>query len=254
MRAVRAVRQTRIGPLGWGLLGFRLLLMVLLLLLCAPLHLLWRMLGLSRFWPRLFLSGVSAIAGLHIKRIGRARKGALLISNHVTWLDIPALAEASGSAFVAHDGLAEYPLLKWLCEMNDTVFVARHDRNSVAGQVAQVREAVAYAGTVTLFPEGTTNNGTDLHPFKSALLSAIVPLPEGIAVQPVLMAYHDAPDISWVGEEPGMDNVKRVLARLRPVKLDIHFMEPLSGDDLTDRKTIAAAAHNAISAAMARQA
>lgn len=250
MAPAQAVSAKKISPLGWALLVFRLILMALLLLLCTPLHLLWRVLGLGRLWPRIFLSSISAIAGLHIKRIGKASKNTLLISNHVTWLDIPALAEASGSAFVAHDGLTEFPLLKWLCEMNDTVFVARHQRSSVTEQIEQVRAAMAEAGPVTLFPEGTTNDGTQLHPFKSSLLSAIVPLPEGMAVQPVLLAYHDVPNVSWVGEEPGLDNFKRILARFRPVKLDIHFLEPLSGDDLRDRKTVAAASEKAISRAM----
>lgn len=252
MAATQALDEPKIGPLGWALLVFRLILMLLLMTLCVPFHLLWRALGLDRFWPRLFLSAVGSVSGLHIKRIGKARKNALLISNHVSWLDIPALAEASGSAFVAHDGLAEFPFLKWLCEMNDTVFVSRHDRGSIADQVEQVRGAVIHAGTVTLFPEGTTNDGTDLHPFKSALLSAIVPLPVGTVVQPVLLAYHDAPHVSWVGEEPGLDNVKRILARFRPIKLDIHFLEPLAGEDLQDRKTIAIASQKAVASAMKR--
>ena len=77
---------------------------------------------------------------------------------------------------------------------------------------------MAERGALTLFPEGTTSDGTGLLPFKSSLLSALDPLPPGAVVQPVLLAYEDAARIAWVGEEHGLDNFKRILARLRPVR------------------------------------
>jgi 1-acyl-sn-glycerol-3-phosphate acyltransferase len=247
-----ALPAPRIRPLGWGLIAFRLTLMLLMLVLCAPLHLLWRIVGGGRWWPRVFLSSIGMIAGLHLRIEGRPAKGAFLLANHVSWLDIPALAHATGSAFVAHDGLAAFPFLKWLCEMNDTVFIARHDRASIAEQVLQVRAAMEESGNLTLFPEGTTSDGTGLLPFKSSLLSALDPLPAGISVQPVLLAYEDAARIAWVGEEHGLDNFKRILARLRPIRLTLHFLPPLAGDALDDRKAIAAAARIEIASALAR--
>ena len=177
----------------------------------------------------------------------RVKHGAVFICNHVSWLDVPALAGASGAAFVAHDGLAAVPVLKWLCEMNDTVFVARHDRTSVAEQVAQVRAAIAQTSALAVFPEGTTSDGTGLLPFKSSLLSALDPLPDGIAVQPVLLDYGaDVPEIAWIGDEDGLDNFKRILARGRPIHLTLHFLAPLAGMALHDRKTMAAAARSAM--------
>ena len=247
-----ALLARRIHLLGWGLIGFRLLLMAVLLLVCTPLHLLWRTLGFGRWWPRVFLSGIGLIAGLHLRIEGRPVKGALLLANHVSWLDIPALAHATGSAFVAHDGLAAFPFLKWLCEMNDTVFIARHDRKSIAEQVQQVRDAMAGRGCLTLFPEGTTSDGTGLLPFKSSLLSALDPLPPGAIVQPVLVAYEDAARIAWVGEEHGLDNFKRILARLRPVRLTLRFLAPLEGGALADRKVISATARSRLVESLAR--
>lgn len=248
----QALSAPRIGALGWALIAFRLLLMILMLVLCTPLHLLWRSLHLGRWWPRVFLSAIGHIAGLQIRTEGRPIKGALLLSNHVSWLDIPALANTTGSAFVAHDGLAAFPFLKWLCEMNDTVFIARHDRARIAEQVKRIRAAMAERGCLTLFPEGTTSEGTGLHPFKSSLLSALDPLPEDVAVQPVLLAYDEPECIAWVGDEHGLENFKRIIARLRPVRLTIEFLPPLQGRALTDRKTISTAARDAIAAAMGR--
>ncbi|WP_340589342.1 lysophospholipid acyltransferase family protein [Erythrobacter alti] len=241
----------RISPLGYGLIALRLFVMVALLLICVPLHYLWRLLGLDRTWPRVFLAGVGMAAGLHLRRHGKRVPGALLLSNHVSWLDILALSHAANSAYVAHDGLAQFGFLKWLCSMNETVFIARDRRTDVSHQADAIRAAMDHGGTLTLFPEGTTSDGTGLLPFKSSLLGALEPLPEGAVVQPVLLAYADVPDIAWVGDEPGLDNFKRVLARLRPVRLDVHFLAPLAGDELANRKTMTAAARERLVQALA---
>ena len=231
----------------------RIICMAALLVVCIPLHYFNHLLRIPNPWPRIFLGGVAWICGVELAYRGKkARSGTFLIANHVSWIDVPALAAASGSAFVGHDGLASMPLLEWLCRMNRTVFIARHDRTSVAQQVEAVRAALSDSGALTIFPEGTTSDGTGLLPFKSSLLSAFEPLPAGIAVQPVLLDYGaEAADIAWVGEEHGLDNFLRILARARPVQLTIHYLPVLRGADLHSRKTIAAAAREAIGRALA---
>lgn len=246
--AAAAAPPRAIPLLGRIAIALRLGTMLGWLVLCVILHYCWRILRAASPWPRRFLGGIAWLAGVEITVAGmRPRRGAFLVANHVSWIDIPAIAGATGSAFVAHDGLASVPLLRWLCRLNDTVFVARHDRTSVADQIEQVREAIRDTGALTIFPEGTTSDGTGLLPFKSSLLSALEPLPAGIALQPLWLDYGvEAADIAWVGEEHGLANFLRILARSRPIRLTLHFLPPLSGEALTNRKTIAAAASRAI--------
>ncbi|ANU07565.1 lysophospholipid acyltransferase family protein [Paraurantiacibacter namhicola] len=252
-QASETVAVTRaIGPLGWVLVTLRVAMLGVLLITFAPLHLIWRALGRGRFFASNFLGAVSFVCGISIREHGRRVPGAMQLANHVSWMDIPALARASGSAFVAHDGLAAFPFLKWLCEMNDTVFVARHKRTSVTEQVEQLREAMRGKGTLTLFPEGTTSDGTGVLPFKSSLLSALDPLPEGMAVQPVVLEYGGVPDTAWV-EESGPQNFKKILARTRPVQLDIHFLPELTGAQAANRKVMAQVAQEAIAAKLAAE-
>lgn len=237
-------------------IAVRLAVMLVWLGFCVCLYYLWRIALRHNPWPRIFLGGIAWIAGTEMCVTGlRSTRGAFILANHVSWLDIPAIAAVTGSAFIAHDGLSAVPLLRWLCRMNDTVFVARHDRTSVARQVALVREAIRDTGALTIFPEGTTSDGTGLLPFKSSLLSALDPLPEGISVQPLWLDYGaEAREIAWVGEEHGLDNFLRMLARSQPIALTVHLLPPLTGDALTSRKTIAAAAREAIAAASTRPA
>lgn len=223
------------------------------LALCVPLHLAMKALfGRSRV-PRVFLAGIGFIAGVRIAVRGTPPDGrAILVANHVSWLDIPILAAATGSVFIAHDGLAGSRLLKWLCEMNDTVFIARSRRATVARQVDQVREAVDRSRVVTLFAEGTTSNGTDLLPLKSSLLSAIDPPPPGVAIQPVWIDFgRDAAAIAWLGDEPGLANFFKVLARPGDLPVTLHFLAPLQGGALAGRKAMAEAVQRALHAAIA---
>ena len=204
--------------------------------------------GRRQLVPPLFLGTMGRLAGLRVRTEGAVRPGALLLANHVSWLDILALARTSRSRFVAHSGLTVHGGLKWLCEQNDTVFITRDRRGTVAHQVEQVRAALGRR-PITIFPEGTTNDGRTLRPFKSSLLSAVEPLAGQVPIQPVALDYRDAAEIAWFGDEPGMANVHRILARQR-VDLTIRFLEPLSGAALSDRKAMTAASQEAISEAL----
>lgn len=228
--------------------------MALLLLVCVAGYYARRLLGGPNRWPRRFLGGIARLAGARVRVVGTVpANGAVLLANHVSWIDICALAGATGSAFVAHDGLAQVSPLRWLCEMNDTVFIARQRRTTVAEQVEQVRRAIHASPALTLFPEGTTSNGSELLPFKSSLLSALESLPAGIRAHPVLLDYGpEAPAIAWVGDEPGVNNFKRIVARREPIELTIHLLPPLSEKEVADRKLAASTAREALASTLSQ--
>lgn len=215
-----------------------------------PAHGLGRIMGRRDMVPPLFLQMIGRAAGLRIRIEGTAAPGALFLANHISWLDIPALATTSRSVFVAHSGLAENPALKWLCAQNKTVFIARDRRASVASQVDLVRAALGRR-PVTIFPEATTGDGRSMLPFHSSLLAAVEPLAHEVPVQPVALDYHNAPEIAWHGPQGGLENARQVLSRTGRIELVIRFLDPLSGRQLHNRKTMAAAAHQAVEQALA---
>ena len=263
-------QKARAGRIADGLLiGARVLAMLGLLALCLPPCVVVRYWGQATKadgaiphnpWPRRFLSGIARICGVRVRMVGRPVAGRhLILANHISWLDIPALSAVTGTAFVAQDGLAEIHMLRFLCDLADTVFVARHDPRSVSEQVAAVRAALATSGTLTIFPEGTTSNGDCILPFKTSLLAALDPTegaaPRGdLIVQPVWLDYGvDSAEIAWVGIEHGRDNFLRVLARRRGMVVKVHLLEPLSTAELASRKSVALAARARILAAMTGQ-
>ncbi|MBM3596450.1 MAG: 1-acyl-sn-glycerol-3-phosphate acyltransferase [Alphaproteobacteria bacterium] len=249
MSTPQAGARARPGFAGWALIVLRSLSLVLWLLLMLPVFAPFKILTPRNPIPRLFFIGVNHILGLRIVLRGvRLRRGVFLIANHVSWLDIPALGAVTGTAFIANDGLAAHGWLQWLCRLNDTVFVARHDRASVKRQVEQVREAIGENGALTIFAEGGTSDGSAVLPFKSSLLSALTPVPARVAVHPVLLDYgRDTASIAWVGEEHGGHSYLKIAARWRPLRMTVHLLPALAEADLADRKRIAAAAHAALS-------
>jgi len=242
------------GPslIGRVRLGLRVLLIVLALVICVPLYYLWRILRLSNPWPRTFLAVVARCCGAKVKSVGiPLKRDVFFISNHISWLDIPVIGSRNGSAFVAQDGIANWPVIGWLCRLNNTVFVSRTNRMSVASQINDIRDALADSWAITIFPEGTTSEGRGLLPFKSPLLAVVDPPPPGTLVQPILLDLGDpAAEIAWVGEETAWHNARRLLMRQGSFLLHVHFLEPFDPHDFPGRKATAAEARRRIEAAL----
>lgn len=239
---------------GWVLVLARIAAILLWFAIIILPHWLLTLAGHRLIVPPVFLAGVGWLAGLRVRtEDAPAPRPLLLVSNHVSWLDILALAGVARVAFVAKDNLTEQPFLHWLARQNATVFIARDRRGTIAQQVRAIEAGLARRRLV-VFPEGTTGDGRQMFPFKSALLAAA----EGaradgmaVTVQPVALVYHEADEIAWVGEEPGLHNVLRVLGRVRPVHLTVRYCGPLRGAQLEGRKAMAGAAQAAVARALA---
>jgi 1-acyl-sn-glycerol-3-phosphate acyltransferase len=226
--------------------------LLLSLLLTVPLHYLWRLLRLSSPWPRIFLGWAARLAGARVSRVGvPLRRDVFFISNHLSWIDILASAGQSGTAFVAKEEIRAAPVVGWLSTLNRTVFVKRENRLGVAEQINELRDALAENWSVTVFPEGTTTDGQSLLPFKTSMLRVLEPPPSGVLVQPVLLDYGAvAEEIGWIGEESGVNNAKRLLARKGSFPLRVHFLDPFLPADFPGRKAIGAESRRRIEEAL----
>jgi 1-acyl-sn-glycerol-3-phosphate acyltransferase len=224
-------------------LAFRVVWIVGLFLLCVPLHYLWKLFGSPSPWPRWFLGRVGRAAGMRVRVVGQAlERDVLFLANHLSWLDILIVAGASGAAFVAKQEVAEVPVVGWLAGLNSTVFVARSERRGVRDQADALRAALATGQPVALFPEGTTDGGPDILPFRASLLASLFPPLPGVRVQPIALDYGAAAhDLSWIGDETGLANVRKVLTRPGTTLVTLHFLAPVDPGN-GDRKTLAAAA------------
>lgn len=240
-RLRRIVRRwTRIAALGASLL------------ICLPLHLLWSAAGRHSPWPRRFLAMAARSVGARVRIEGHPFHGdSFIIANHVSWVDILALGGATGSAFVAHDGIAGWPIIGWLAAQNNTLFVARNRRGALSSQLDALRAALAGHQPIALFPEGTTSDGSGLLPFKPSLLAVLLPPPRSVRIQPVHIDYGAATaEISWHSDEPAGANVKRLLERQGRIDVTLRFLEPFDPAICPDRKLLAMTTQERIAASI----
>lgn len=248
-----ASRSTgRINSLGRLRFAIRMSILVVVMAICVPMHMLWRLFRLPSPWPRWCLAEVAWVCGAIVKKKGTAlRHDVFYVVNHISWIDIPVLASLTGAAFVAQALIADWPLIGWLARLNHTVFVSRTDLLSVDSQIAELRAALDEKQPVAIFPEGTTTDGRSLLPFKKSLFEVLVPPPRPIMIQPVLLDFGAAgPDIAWIGVEEFNDNAKRVLSRPGVFEVCVVFLDPFDPADFGDRKAIAAEARKRIATAL----
>jgi 1-acyl-sn-glycerol-3-phosphate acyltransferase len=239
-------------PQEYLLFAVRILWLALPLMILLPLHIIWHVLKLPSPWAMLYLRIAARAMGARVKSHGKpVRKDVLFIANHVSWHDIPILGGIMGTAFVAQDGVAKWPVIGWLAKLNRTIFISRTDKKNVANQIAELREAFEQNWSVTLFPEGTTSDSTGLLPFKQSLFESLAPPPKPMLVQPVLLDFGDAgPDIAWLGEETGWESAWRAFTRPGSYAVNVYFLEPFDPSSFGERKQLCAEARQRLLAAM----
>src|SRR3546814_20155396 len=123
-------------------LTLRLAALVAGLLALLPFHYAWRLAGRSSPWPRRFLAWVGRCAGLRVRVTGDPlARHVLFVSNHLSWLDIMAVAGATGAAFVSKGEVAGCPVIGWQVSDHNPNVGARPARRDVQGQGDALRHA-----------------------------------------------------------------------------------------------------------------
>lgn len=95
-------------------------------------------------------------------------KGAVLMANHSSYLDITAafVATPAPIVFLAKDAIRKVPLLGGANARVGTVFVKRGDRKSAYKSINALVKTVSEGRCVLVFPEGTRSWDGELKEFK----------------------------------------------------------------------------------------
>ena len=159
---------------------------------------------------------------------------ALLISNHVSWLDIPILSSVMPLSFIAKREVGGWPLFGWMAKLQRCIFVNRDKRHSTGKSSAEIADRLHEGDTLVLFPEGTSNDGHCVMPFKSSYFGAAENL--DVAVIPLTLAYksnynlpltkRQRPSFAWYGD---MDLLPHLWEALKagPIEVVVRFHEAL---------------------------
>ena len=203
-----------------------------------------------RRWSARLLS----ICGVKIHVVGAAgAPHALVVANHVSWLDIFVINSLHPCRFVAKSEIRSWPLIGRLCAMTGTIFIAR-------GRVREVRRiyeglvhALQAGERVAFFPEGTTAVQGNLLPFHANLFEAAIEA--RVPVQPYVLRYVDAqgcfhPAAEFVGDTTFAQSMLSIL-RARNMTAQLQALPSIEANASSHRRELAAAAQNSIAEALA---
>jgi 1-acyl-sn-glycerol-3-phosphate acyltransferase len=141
-----------------------------------------------RWWARKML----AVLGIAFECEGEPlRQSALVVVNHISWLDIMAVhAVVPEARFVSKADVKSWPLVSRLVDAAGTLYLEREKKRDALRVVHALAAALGGGEVVAIFPEGTTSTGHGLLPFHANLLQAAIAT--STPVQPVAMRYSDA--------------------------------------------------------------
>jgi 1-acyl-sn-glycerol-3-phosphate acyltransferase len=192
--------------------------------------------------------------GLKVRIEGTPATGRplLLVSNHVSWVDIVTLGSLLPVSFIAKSEVGGWPVVKWLARLQRSVFIDRTRRTATAASNSAIAARLAGGEALVLFAEGTTGDGIGVLPFRSALVGAArdaggADMP--ILVQPVAVVYvgfqglpidrSRMAEIAWHGD---MDLAPHLVGLIDIGAIDavVAFGTPITFGPDSDRKAVTA--------------
>jgi len=170
----------------------------------------------------------------------------LLVSNHLSYLDILTISAITPAVFVSKAEVRHWPLFGWLAMLGGTVFIERERRMNVGEVNREIQKALDDGALVVIFPESTSSSGETVLPFKTALLEPATqperPLATGWIHYEI--ADGDARDeVCYWGDHAFCPHLLNLMSK-RKVRATVRFGQ--IQERISDRKELAQRLHTAV--------
>jgi len=198
-------------------------------------------------WLQSACRGVLKSLGLSYRIDGWPPSSGLVVSNHLSYLDIVFYSAAMPCFFVSKSEVKRWPYFGAAARAGGTIFLDRTSRGSAAAVSQEMANRLDLPVPLLLFPEGTSTDGCELRRFHSGLFQSAIDA--GAPVMPAAIRYipgDDAPESSlcWFGDAGFSSHLRKVLAA-PPFTAEITFGEP---EIYADRRSAAEATHKFVAA------
>ncbi|WP_084955918.1 lysophospholipid acyltransferase family protein [Thermoactinospora rubra] len=210
--------------------------------------------GVARWWCRALLRalgvrmevrrGFAVYGGAGSPRAVPAAGAALVVANHVSWLDPLVVAAALPATPLAKREVARWPLVGTLVRAAGAILIDRGSLRALPGAVAEIADALRSGRSVAAFPEGTTWCGRGAGRFRPAVFQAA--LDAETPVRPVALCYREngkagstAP--AYVGDDSLAASVLRIVA-VRGLVVEVTVLPPVTAGDRRRLTRVAEAA------------
>ncbi len=181
--------------------------------------------GFMLWWNR----AACRILGLRVRRTGAVTPApAMIVSNHISWLEVIAFGSVLPASFVAKSEVASWPGIGRLAACAGALFLRRGSSRAASRSVTEAATRLASGRSVVFFPEGTSTDGSSVLPFHAALFEAAARV--GCEVQPVTVSYprpRGRPAVApFIGDDEFLPHLLRVLAEPETT-VRLAFHEPI---------------------------
>ncbi|ODS01048.1 hypothetical protein AUC68_11700 [Methyloceanibacter methanicus] len=213
----------------------------------------------ARTFPHWYHRQVCRIVGVRLSVDGALERqnGVLVVSNHVSWLDITVLSAVAPVSFVAKQEVSTWPFVKWLAKLQRSVFVDRERRTQTSTKANEILDRRrGRATTWSSLPKARPATATGCcpsapHCSRQAAGRGVRKRQRGkfdIAVQTLALTYtkvyglplgrRGRPQVAWYGDMDLASHAWRLLG-LGPLEANIRIGPPVPLDDFPDRKALA---------------
>lgn len=171
--------------------------------------------------------GLLRLLGVRVEVTGAPRRGALLLSNHLSWLDIVVLYALVPETFLSKEEVRRWPVVGLVAVCLGTLFIGRGRSGAAAQATGAMAGRLARGETVVFFPEGRIAQGQGVLPFRPRLLRAAHDA--GVDIQPVAIDYRGHPDGGLGNVVPERSVVLSAWwAAGHPPLATVRFLEPMA--------------------------
>ncbi|WP_440997686.1 lysophospholipid acyltransferase family protein [Arhodomonas sp. SL1] len=171
--------------------------------------------GLGRWAQRQWCRGLCRLLGVTVSVEGKPLAGppALLVANHLSWLDIVCIAARWPVAFLSKTEVRRWPVIGQAATALGTLYIDRGRPAAAAEAVTAMRRRLEAGGYVLFFPEGTTGDGRRVRPFRARLYQAAVDAAAPVQAIALEYRHRDGSTVaSFTGDESLVANVWRLAA------------------------------------------
>lgn len=181
---------------------------------------------------------------------GTIRHG-LIVTNHISWLDVFILNSVIPMRFVAKSEVRRWPVIGWLCARAQTLFIERGKARSAARINVQLVELLKRGECLAVFPEGTTTDGAQVAHFHSSLLQPAIDA--GAPLYPIAIRYQNkhgqrSDAAAYIDELSFGASLWQILCA-QDLQVRLIVTPPLDTQD-SDRRALTRNAHRHISSAL----
>lgn len=201
---------------------------------------------LIQYWCRGLLKILNVELEVH-QQEQLPQSGYLMVSNHISWLDIHVINSFLPVRFVAKSEVASWPIFGWLADQLNTLYIKRDNNGEAKKMVGIVSGSLIQGDRICVFPEGTSSDGLDVLEFRPNLFQASIDA--SAPCIPIALDYVDSKTgvrstaTAFIGDMGLIESIVKIVKSPK-MRVNLYLGKPYI--DCFDRKVLAIESRKAI--------